>query len=252
MKLPDIISEPIGRCIYCGATEQLTREHVIPKGLKGIYILGEASCRNCAIITGRIENACLRHMMGRFRRRVGFKSTKRQPTTLPLRITKPDGSAEERLVPISELPTAISLPVWYHPPLMLLGEARPFEVATWTWIKNDAAAALAKLGGVGFEIAELHPLTFTRMLAKIAHAHAVMKFGYGKFKPLLIEHILSGLENPNPLIGGPPEQPQAESLLHRLTCNHLSAYGTNYILTEVRLLAQLGAPTYWVLTGEVE
>ncbi len=140
--------------------------------------------------------------------------------------------------------------MWQHPPLILAGETRPFEVAVWSWIKHDAYEAVAKLGGVGFTIADIQPLIFTRMLAKIAYGHAVTIFGLGTFKPLLIDHIRNGLDNPNPFIGGPAEKPPAEPFLHRLTSSRVSARGKDYILTEVRLLAQLGAPSYLVLVGE--
>jgi hypothetical protein len=251
MGIPNIVYEPVGSCIYCGATENLTREHIVPRGLKGTLILPDASCRDCATITGRIENLCLRHMMGRFRRRIGIKSKKAQPASLPLKITMADGSEEERSVPISDLPTAISLPVWHHEPTLLTGVRRPFEVATWTWIKKDAPAAVERLGGVGFEVTRLQPVIFSRMLAKIAFSYSVAKLGLGTFEPLLIQHILVGLENPTHLVGGPPQKPPAEKALHRLTPHHVAAHEKSYLVIEVRLLAQLGAPTYMVVVGEL-
>src|SRR5262245_13876737 len=40
----------IGKCIYCGSVDDLTTEHIIPKGLAGGWTLNEASCRRCAAI----------------------------------------------------------------------------------------------------------------------------------------------------------------------------------------------------------
>jgi hypothetical protein len=89
------------------------------------------------------------------------------------------------------------------------------------------------------------------MLAKIAFSYSVARFGLDTFKPLSIQHILVGLENPTPLVGGPPQKPPAEMALHRLTSHHVTTHGKRYLLIEVRLLAQLGAPTYMIVVGQL-
>lgn len=51
----------IGECIYCGATERLTREHAVPYGLNGPWTLHEARCHDCArVVVGSVllEGAC--------------------------------------------------------------------------------------------------------------------------------------------------------------------------------------------------
>src|SRR3712207_705268 len=45
----------VGCCIYCGATNELTDEHVIPLALAGNIIVPDASCRACAAITSDFE-----------------------------------------------------------------------------------------------------------------------------------------------------------------------------------------------------
>jgi len=39
----------IGKCIYCGSTEALSDEHIIPLGLNGAWILEQASCKRPTI-----------------------------------------------------------------------------------------------------------------------------------------------------------------------------------------------------------
>lgn len=243
---------PVGNCIYCGASEGLSDEHIIPKGLKGTWILPKSSCEACRRITSRFETMCLRHLLGSFRRRTGFKSGKKQPLTVPQPIQRTDCVWENKEVPVGELPMAIALPRFDHLPLLLTGELKPLQVSFWAWIKHDAPDAVQKLGGIGFEIGEISPSDFTRMLAKIAHSYAVARFGIHAFRPLLRELIRYGSENPHFLIGGPSTHPPAEKFLHAITPRRVSLRGTNYLMLQIRLLAQLGAPAYFVLVGEFD
>lgn len=50
-------------CIYCGATADLTREHIIPFGLEGALVLPIGSCRPCARITSEFEGRVMRGFM---------------------------------------------------------------------------------------------------------------------------------------------------------------------------------------------
>src|SRR5271169_2001834 len=66
--------DPIGRCIYCGATPPtpLTQEHVMPQGLGGGIILPKSSCDPCRQITQKIEELCLRKMLLSYRLKTGL------------------------------------------------------------------------------------------------------------------------------------------------------------------------------------
>ncbi|WP_080744877.1 HNH endonuclease [Cupriavidus necator] len=69
---------PPGRCIYCDAPENLTREHIIPAGLGGNWVLPEASCRRCAAKTSAAELHVMRVMLGDFRATAGVGSSRRK------------------------------------------------------------------------------------------------------------------------------------------------------------------------------
>ena len=64
---------PVGRCIYCGATEhspgraKLGDEHIVPEGLGGMMILPEASCGRCEGMTSSIEQFCQKTTLGALR-----------------------------------------------------------------------------------------------------------------------------------------------------------------------------------------
>lgn len=39
---------PVGYCIYCGSTDELGDEHIVPYGLSGDAVIPKGSCAVCA------------------------------------------------------------------------------------------------------------------------------------------------------------------------------------------------------------
>lgn len=63
----------VGRCIYCGRDDEpLTREHIVPTGLRGQWVLRDASCQRCQQITSSVELNAQRAMLGAGRAFLGF------------------------------------------------------------------------------------------------------------------------------------------------------------------------------------
>lgn len=60
----------------------------------------------------------------------------------------------------------------------------------WAKIETDAYRKLVKEDGEGIQIARVNPLTFFRMLAKIAHGITAAQVGLCNFTPLLTDLIL--------------------------------------------------------------
>lgn len=240
--------QPVGRCIYCGATNDLTREHIIPRGLKGPLLLPEASCRPCAKITGNFEQIVLREGLGMFRRKIGIKPSKKkdQVSQMPLRVSGLDGADEIRVLPMAELPTAFAMPV-FHLPDLLVDSPPQFSLNVWTWIKRDAARAPPS--AAGFTVGQIDLGAFMRMLAKIAHAYLVSQRGLGTFKPLLMELILSGGEDSHKWVGGLPMEPAVPNL-HTIAAGEIVRGDATYYFVDIRLFAQIGAPTYRVVAGK--
>src|ERR1700674_474582 len=93
----------IGRCIYCGSTENLTDEHVLPLALGGTDLLRDGSCLSCNAATAEIErrvrNAGWRGPRGVPGRPPRHK--KRQPTTMPAEVRR-GGEWLEVDLPITE------------------------------------------------------------------------------------------------------------------------------------------------------
>src|SRR5262245_58390034 len=96
----------IGRCIYCGATDDLRQEHIVPFGLSGPTVLKDASCGNCAKKTGRMEETVLRGPMWPVRVFRDLRSRRKHkdaPDTHPLSITR-NGRDEIIELPLEEYP----------------------------------------------------------------------------------------------------------------------------------------------------
>src|SRR5262245_55960649 len=125
------VFDPVHRCIYCGTIHRrLGKEHVVPYGLGGRVILPRSSCISedpknivsCSDITKKIEQACLRRMLGPLRIRLDMptRSPEERPTHLKVRggVTE-NGQfryTTEVHVPAEEFPRALVLPVFPGPP----------------------------------------------------------------------------------------------------------------------------------------
>jgi 5-methylcytosine-specific restriction endonuclease McrA len=55
--------KPARVCIYCGRTDGLTEEHVVPFALGGNLIIPDASCPSCRDMTSAFETKVLRGFM---------------------------------------------------------------------------------------------------------------------------------------------------------------------------------------------
>ena len=64
------------KCIYCGSTDDLTIEHIIPFALGGRIELPDGSCRDCAKATSKIEQTVARNHLS-IPRAIGGIQTRR-------------------------------------------------------------------------------------------------------------------------------------------------------------------------------
>lgn len=64
----------VGRCIYCGTTKDLTKEHTVPYSLNGMLMLKEASCKACAKITSDFERTFTRETLQVARQVMGYRT----------------------------------------------------------------------------------------------------------------------------------------------------------------------------------
>lgn len=252
--------DPVGRCIYCPRTMQLSKEHIIPSGLGGLEFLPKASCSKCAEKTGSDEQACLRSMLWDIRARLGMRSAykhKDYPEKFPSHVIGKDGQKLVHTIEPEHMPLAFMLPK-LDPPGIVLGlkPSEEIEFHPWLWMEESMKGKWEALDGKGFFPRPLQPLRFCRMLAKIAHAKAVAELKVDGFEHLLHRFIRRKNPHASYYVGCPAGPvPDAEpKTTHRLHLEEISTSdGRTYLTANIRLFGMLGAPVYQVVfaTGSI-
>jgi len=162
---------PVGKCIYCGATKSLQKEHILPFGLSGSAILPQSTCNQCAKITGQFEQKVLRGPMWAVRVYRELNSRTRHqdaPKLFPLKVVK-NGTEQVIQVPIEEYPILLHFPI-FEPPAYL--NAGGYEkgillagIATVSFGPRPDAVT-KKLGAETLSInQDQKPVAFARMIA---------------------------------------------------------------------------------------
>jgi hypothetical protein len=250
---------PLGRCLYDTGGEHegdLSDEHIFPFALLpkgGDWFLPKASCAVCADVTTRFEEVVCRAMFGPLRQQIGLKSRRKKSDTISVRYNYPDGSLVDKEVNVFDFPQVCMGYRWPIPGIVT-GVSPTAEVRHELVVKYDKAAMerhatdkqAVRLGRTG-------PLQFAQMLAKIAHAWAVAKYGFDSFEPLLPPLILGHFKEAPYLVGGDgseqqlPDQPEVLHDICRLDCRRDN--GPSYFGVAIRLFAMLGMPRYHVIVG---
>jgi hypothetical protein len=243
--------------MYCGATNcALSREHIIPYGLGGTATLPKSSCRDCADVTKRFEHTCLRTMFGPLRIRMNLPTShkRERPSELDVILVHNNNSTSTIKVPAGQHPTALVC-ARFHLPGILDGKLprEDHPGVLWSAYDEKEAALLRRSHSVkGHRLGSFNAAPFCRMLAKIGHAYAVARMGgVEKFEPLLPDVIFNRTSTPSYWVGGVFEVPPVEPHLHKLDL--IDVYtpdGSTYVVVDIRLFANLGAPQYRVVVGK--
>ena len=257
--------EPIGRCIYCGAADKLTKEHIIPLALGGDFILPQSSCRACAkLINREIESPILNQEMKAFRtfQNLPTRRPKQRPKTYDLR--NRDGTVIR--VPASE----------YYGPIPLYKFKRPRVLSGEPPVPNDHAWSMDVFGtNKEAEMAlrskypqwdrthlfRPQPFHFTRLLAKIGYSYATAEFGLDSFLPGdVIDVVLGKSEDYFRCVGGtdptPHPGPEGEPPGHWFRIQGVVRQrGVGlvcHVVVKIRFFAKYQVPTYTVVVGEAD
>lgn len=182
-KVPELdhhVYPEVGRCIYCGSSDNLSDEHIVPYGLGGNLVLPKSSCDKCAKITSKFELAVLRGSMrpARIIREIqSRKNHENAPRKYPIKIQS--GNTIKRVdVPIEDYPILVTFPIFTIPGY-LLGNKETIGInlaghVTISFGRNPEET-LKKYNGsrIIIEPAGDTPVDFARMVAKIAFSMAV-------------------------------------------------------------------------------
>ena len=251
-------TNPIGECIYCGSKTNLTREHIVPYGLgcPPEWILYEASCLECAKITSAFERDVLNKYLREPRAILGLPTyrKKNRPKMLNLQLLK-DCQSFTASIPTEQCPPLIIMPHFKVPAHVGDYDYRSGVMVVGSSLHgpSDIMARLAKLNANGFTVTQsLPPVSFARLLAKIAYGMAILQFGIHTLKEVF---VLRCILEPKPDVGrwvGCLEEPiiisGAEKLLHRIEI----MTNNGVVSARIRLFANYKSPEYLVLVGSLE
>jgi|HubBroStandDraft_6_1064221.scaffolds.fasta_scaffold04633_8 hypothetical protein len=253
----------VGQCIYCGATEGLTDEHVVPEALRGNQVLAEAVCEPCRIETGRYESRFLqsirhpRYALGMGKKRTG-RNRKTRPEHAPVRVVR-DGRIEELELPYSKHPNAVILPIFRRAriiedpngdgelrtdgdPVAIGYGAHPLDVAR-------------ELGATSIQLSQAMPLEqFARTLAKIAYCETVRLFGLEALSAFVLPIVRFGADDVGRWVGTAARQgvkSENPNVWHTLQPTMLlrGPDAPIEVRCNVMLFANTEAPVYEVVVG---
>ena len=251
---------PVGRCIYCGATGELEKEHILPFGLSGTATLPKSSCRTCAQITGSFEQTVLRGPFQPVRVYRDLKSRSKHrdaPKTLPLTFVR-DGREHTIDLKIDEYPTLLHFPI-FAPPVYLTGNTEYKSGILVSGITSvlfgprpdDVAKSL---GASEVKItADSQPVAFARMIAKIAYAFAFAEGAIDDIEgaPFVLPSILGTADDIGRYVGTLTKPIETYvGQLHQIVIHYEKEKGL--LRTEVRLFADSETPSYGVILGTLK
>jgi hypothetical protein len=248
----------IGECIYCGSKTNLIKEHIVPYGLgcPSEWVLYEGSCQACAQITSVFERDVLKQYLIEPRTALGLPTYRRKnrPKRLDLQLLR-DGQSFTVSLPAEQCPPLIIMPHFkvpayignydYQSGMMMIGSSLHGP--------SDMKERLTRLNANGFSVSRsLVPVSFARMLAKIAYGMAVLQFGPRAFKEVFVLPCILGQKDDAGWWVGcskePAIVPDVEKLLHRIeVISDNSVVGVH-----IRLFANYRTPVYLVFVGSLK
>ncbi len=285
------VYESIGYCIFCCASDvPLSKEHIIPEAIGGKLVIRHATCAKCRDVHQKFEPACLKGIMDPIRSRLGLhgKRPKKRPKEYELRITPQNALDRYERLSLAEHPLSLQL-ICFQPAGSISGipeftsnerseinafmtDRLVFDPAKfgrpdaakvplfWTYPpKEELFKFNDRYDGQQIDFGGGFPLMkFSRMLAKIAHSYAVAEIGPSSFNPFLLDFMKHGSRDPFFLVGGEyringdkvETHPPSEAR-HVLRLSHSRFANADILLAHVRLFADLGAPQYHVVVGQL-
>lgn len=244
---------PVGRCIYCRATNVgLGKEHTLPKSLGGgdTLVLQKASCPACSAITSEFERHVSRELLSavRAKHKLPTKHKDKRPSELPLSVQR--GKAREIInVPIGVYPALV--------PLLLFAPPAHIDKRTYSSGISVVGSTLSgppvqeirdKLNVDGFTVTvTFKGVDLARLIAKIAYGFAIRTFGPSIIDTSYVRPaILGQIDDVGRWVGCVSQHPPPKtSNLHEIK---LSVTNDD-IYVYVRLFANYETPEYLVITG---
>ena len=245
----------IGRCVYCGSTDNLTDEHIVPHGLKGPWQLLKGSCKVCNQITSAFERSVLREqfMLPRAALDLPTYHPKNRPQEFSFEVEK-DGRKEKIVLPVTDCP----------PIFMMLDSEKARYIANYDYEKGvmvngcslhgpNQAKLKEKLSIEGISLTtSFSGSCFERMLAKTAYGMTILAYGPDALeKCYVLPCILGQKDDAGYRVGSSGKHAStlpAENALHRV---FLTINGKE-VGALIRLFANYQTPKYLVIVGKLK
>ena len=252
---PVPLMKHIGRCVYCGSTDNLTDEHVVPRGLKGPWQLLRGSCKVCNQITSAFERSVLKEQFKLPRAALGLPTyhPKNRPKEFSFEAEK-DGRKEKVILPVTDCP----------PIFIMLDLEKPRYIANYDYEKGvmvkgyslhgpSLAKLKDKLSIQGISLTtSFSGNCFERMLAKIAYGMVILTYGPDALEECyVLPCILGQKDDAGYWVGCSGKHASnlpAENALHRV---FLTINGKE-VGALIRLFANYQTPEYLVVVGKLK
>jgi hypothetical protein len=252
-------ADPVGACIYCGAFEGLTDEHVIPYALRGTLVLPEATCGTCADITSAFERRVLRGFMFDARTAGNFPTRRRKdrPATRSLQVER-GGTFETVELPSDESPGLLFLPMLKRP--AFLTGAPPVHgvgvmgIETISFGRNPVEVVTDLGTKTMRHTVNLDVTSFVRMLAKIGYSYAIAARGpYPQSEVPVLPLILGGSDDGSTWVGSTEYRLESEEKRPEHALGLVPYTATvdgvleHVLVARIKLFANSGATGYEVV-----
>lgn len=173
----------LNECMYCGATEDLTDEHIIPLALWGDIILPKSSCKACAEITSKTERKVLKGFMQDMRNVANAPSRrkKKRPTSVERTLITPEGKSVQKNFGLDKTYSLLTVPTFSKATIFggetieeginVSGHQQlSFGVNISDFLSNNSVQGIEGKDSIDV-------ISFARLLAKIAYGMAVFYNG---------------------------------------------------------------------------
>ena len=251
--------EPVGHCIYCGSTDLLSDEHIVPYALGGNLELPKASCEKCRKITAKFEGRVLRGSMWAVRTILNVQSRRphARPTKGKLTISR-DGKEEIVWLPITEYPVALAFPIFAPPTVFGGNKVSGINVQRVALIQFGGpplAEVKERFGADDAYVTQTYKvMEFARLIAKIVYSFAFALEAEGLIKyeeSPVVRAILGETEDIGHWVGSYTDPLEAlPGVLHDVKILRHEDLGL--IAGQIKLFADSQSPRYGAILGKLK
>ena len=254
--IPKYTPRHVGKCIYCGSADNLTDEHIVPRGLGGPWRLLKASCKECAEITSGFERDVVGEFFILVRTKLGLPTyhPKKRPDSFSFMVTI-DGREEVMNLPVSDCPTLFMMPQFEKPGYIRKDtQGKGISVTGMSLHGSGLGELKTKHNVESISYTEDLRTSFARVLAKIAYGMTVFQYGLDMIEEAyVLPCILGKKDDVGQWVGceDPHKSPDLlprERFLHRIDL----LMKKSEVGARIRLFANYQTPEYLVIVGRLK